>query len=112
MNIQKQIFHGLIGLSVSILIGSASASAEPMTGAQLARQCAQCHDTNGNGGFANLTSKSANALYKQLLNMKGRATPQGIMDLQAKGYTDEQLWLISEYFGSQSSTKTTGKPQK
>jgi len=76
------------------------ASAAPLQGMQLAAQCAQCHGTNGSGGFLQLAGRNSGSLYRQLLTMKARSTPQSIMDYQARGYTDEQLWLISEYFAS------------
>ena len=97
-------------LSSALLAGTALA--QP-AGKQLAAQCAQCHGTNGSGGFLQLAGRNAGSLYKQLLRMKARTTPQSIMDLQARGYTDAQLWAISEYFSLQpkdgSSTADTGK---
>lgn len=82
------------------VLSSGTITAAPVDGKQLASQCAQCHGTNGSGGFLQLAGRNSGSLYKQLLTMKARSTPQSIMDYQARGYTDEQLWLISEYFSS------------
>lgn len=94
--------------ALSTLLLAGTAVAAPMPGQQLAAQCAQCHETNGSGGFLQLAGRNAGSLYKQLLTMKSRSTPQSIMDLQARGYTDAQLWQISEYFASVPKSGDTG----
>jgi cytochrome c553 len=103
-------FACLYTLTAGIFAGAAFA--EPLQGKQLAAQCAQCHATNGSGGFLVLAGRNSGSLYKQLLTMKSRSTPQSIMDLQARGYTDAQLLQISEYFSSlpkkSGSTSTPG----
>lgn len=101
----KTFVRSLIGVAaLSPIFMADSANAVPTDGQRLAAQCAQCHETNGNGGFLKLAGRNASSLYKQLLTMKARSTPQSIMDMQARGYTDEQLWLISEYFSSQKKS--------
>jgi len=98
-------------LSSAFIAGTSTAA--PLEGKQLAAQCAQCHGTNGSGGFLQLAGRNSGSLYKQLLTMKARSTPQSIMDLQARGYTDEQLLLISEYFASlprNGDTSTSPSP--
>lgn len=77
--------------------------AEPTAGQLLASQCAQCHGTNGTGGFEAIAGKNAVSLYEELLEMKARPV-ENIMDRQARGYTDEQLWLIAEYFATLPSS--------
>lgn len=80
-------------LAAAALLASATpAGAEP--GRLLASQCAQCHGTNGSGpGFEELAGKD---IFRDLIEMKYRRV-EGIMDRQARGYTDEQLRLISDY---------------
>lgn len=82
----------------ALIIAAASAQAEP--GRLLASQCAQCHGTNGAGpGFDEIAGKSARELYNELREMKYRPI-EGIMDRQARGYTDAQLDLISNYLST------------
>lgn len=82
----------------ALLIATSSVNAEP--GRLLASQCAQCHGTNGAGpGFDELAGKSAGELYNELREMKYRPI-EGIMDRQARGYTDAQLNLISTYLST------------
>ena len=83
----------------ALLFAAVPASAEP--GRLLASQCAQCHGTNGAGpGFEQIAGKD---LFNDLMDMKYRPI-QGIMDRQARGYTDEQLRLISDYLSTQPGT--------
>lgn len=80
-----------------------SVEAAPPAGRVLASQCAQCHGTNGNGpGFDELAGKSSNELYNELREMKYSPLVEGIMDRQARGYTDAQLLLISDYLSTQA----------
>jgi cytochrome c553 len=82
----------------ALLIAATSAQAEP--GRLLASQCAQCHGTNGAGpGYDEIAGKSARELYNELREMKYRPI-EGIMDRQARGYTDAQLDLISNYLST------------
>ncbi|MCB1205074.1 MAG: hypothetical protein KDN18_12515 [Verrucomicrobiae bacterium] len=76
-------------------------SAEPPKGRLLASQCFQCHGTNGQavGGFESISGKSARELFEELSEMSKRR-PEGIMDLQARGYTPDQLRQISEYLAT------------
>ena len=79
----------------ALLVAAAPANAEP--GRLLASQCAQCHGTNGGGpGFEQIAGKD---IFNDLIDMKYRPI-EGIMDRQARGYTDEQLRLISDYLST------------
>ena len=79
----------------ALLVAAVPASAEP--GRLLASQCAQCHGTNGAGpGFDEIAGKGS---LHDLIEMKYRPI-EGIMDRQARGYTDDQLRLISDYLST------------
>lgn len=81
--------------ATTLLVAAFPASAEP--GRLLASQCAQCHGTNGSGpGFEEIAGKD---LFNDLLDMKYRPV-EGIMDRQARGYTDEQLRQIADYLST------------
>ena len=80
---------------------SVNALAAPPAGRLLAAQCAQCHGTGGSGrGFDELAGESAQEIYNELREMKHRTRVEGIMDRQARGYTDQQLRVIADYFAS------------
>jgi cytochrome c553 len=90
-------------LGAAFLTLSGPSVAEP--GRLLASQCAQCHGTNGAGpGFDELAGKSASELYHELIEMKYRANIEGIMDRQARGYTDGQLRKIADYLSTVPGT--------
>lgn len=93
-----------VGLPVALFSLAVSAQTPP-PGRALASQCAQCHGTNGNGpGFDELAGKPAGELQGELREMKNRTVIESIMDRQARGYTDEQIRLISEYLSTQPGT--------
>jgi cytochrome subunit of sulfide dehydrogenase len=77
-------------------------AADPMAGRLLASQCAQCHGTDGHAvsGFESLAGESVEEIIKEFREMRADTTPD-IMDLQARGYTDEQVRLIAEFFAAQ-----------
>lgn len=91
-----------LGLALACgLALAATAQAAPPAGRLLASQCAQCHGTDGAGpGFDELAGKSSRELYNEMREMKYRSRVEGIMDRQARGYTDAQLQLIADYLAS------------
>ncbi len=84
-----------LGCAALLAAIAPASAAEP--GRLLASQCAQCHGTNGAGpGFEELAGKD---LFNDLIEMKYRPI-EGIMDRQARGYTDAQLRLIADYLST------------
>lgn len=101
MNISRPFFIALGGAGLLLSMLSTPVLAEP--GRLLASQCAQCHGTNGAGpGFDNIAGKNSAELYHELIEMKYRTSIESIMDRQARGYTDSQLQLISNYLSTQA----------
>lgn len=89
-----------VGMTLAMMAGG-NALAAPPAGRLLAAQCAQCHGTGGSGrGFDELAGESAQELYGELREMKYRTRIESIMDRQARGYTDQQLRTIADYFAS------------
>jgi sulfide dehydrogenase cytochrome subunit len=92
----------LTAASIAAVLGATPAAAQVPPGRALASQCAQCHGTDGKGpGFDELAGKSAGDIYNDLREMKQRPV-EGIMDRQARGYTDQQLRLIADYLSTVS----------
>ena len=88
----------LIALGVSV----PASAADPAAGRLLASQCAQCHGTDGYAvsGFESLAGESVSEIISEFREMHRDLTPD-IMDLQARGYTDEEVRLIAEFFAAQ-----------
>jgi sulfide dehydrogenase cytochrome subunit len=108
----------LLGMSSAIALAGLAASTSAFAangddGRVLAAQCSQCHgtDTNSASGFNTIAGKGD--LYQRLITMKYRAVPGGIMDLEARGYSDAQLRMIADYLAAQqAATSTTTRPAK
>lgn len=99
------------GIATALLVALGASTgtalaADPTPGRLLASQCAQCHGTDGYAvsGFESLAGESVEEIINEFREMRARTTPD-IMDLQARGYTDEQVRLIAEFFAAQPRTR-------
>lgn len=89
----------LAGASGSVL------AKDPNLGRNLAATCANCHGTNGqavpSSGLDALAGTPRDKLLQKLNDFKTGVKPATIMHQISKGYTDEQLGLIADYFAAQ-----------
>ena len=71
-------------------------------GHMLALSCAACHGTEGKspGSIARINGKSADYIRSAMLDFKNDRRPASVMNRIAKGYDDEQISLIADYFES------------
>lgn len=74
---------------------------EPTAGRLLAAQCAQCHGTDGHSlnGIEGLAGEGAGEIIEEMREMHA-SSDVDIMVFQAKGYNDQQIQLLANYFGS------------
>ena len=103
----KKILGLLIGSSLvgaALLPVSAFAADKGMV---LALSCASCHGTNGAspGSIPRIQGRSAEYIEKAMLQFKAGEGPATVMNRIAKGYTDEEIKLLSAYLGNQSASK-------
>lgn len=100
----RRISKGLAsGLFAAALFAAVPAQADELQVKVWAAACATCHGTNGQavGAMVRLAGADAQATLDALLAHK-RGERQGtIMHQIAKGYTDEQLAQIAQYFAQQ-----------
>jgi cytochrome subunit of sulfide dehydrogenase len=72
----------------------------------LAANCAACHGTNGNPArgstLAGLAGKPRNELLTALTQFKEGKKPATLMHQLAKGYSDEELAALADYFSRQN----------
>jgi cytochrome c553 len=76
---------------------------DPNAARDLASACFTCHGTDGNsvqGVPPSLAGRNAGELFQILKEFQSGKRPATIMHQQARGYTDEQLKLITGYFAS------------
>ena len=70
-------------------------------GRMLSASCAGCHGTDGRspGAIPDISDKSADYIRVSLEEFRSGRRESTIMGRHAKGYTDEEIQLIAEYFG-------------
>ncbi|MBW7862562.1 MAG: c-type cytochrome [Rhodocyclaceae bacterium] len=88
-----------------LLIVGATATAQaqdPNLARNLAATCANCHGTDGQavGGMETLAGMPAERIVKKVTDYRSGELPATIMHQIAKGYTDEQIRLIADYFAA------------
>jgi cytochrome subunit of sulfide dehydrogenase len=90
-------------LLTGALIATSTHAADSNQGRYLASTCASCHGTDGKsaGSVASLAGQSAGDILTKLSEFKEGKRPATIMHQIAKGYTDDQLKLIAEFFSAQ-----------
>ncbi|MGV6818082.1 MAG: c-type cytochrome [Thiotrichales bacterium] len=67
--------------------------------------CAGCHGTDGKNSWTymhSITELSADEIEKKLLDFRAGKADATIMNRIAKGYTDEQIKAVANYFGNMS----------
>jgi cytochrome c553 len=101
-----------LGAGLALASAICVSAAEPPAGRLLAAQCAQCHGTDGAavGGFESIRGENAWSMYQKLREMKNRPA-ESIMDLQARGFTDEQLLAIATYLAGFKENGESGEDE-
>ena len=99
--------HALRTLAATTVLGGLLATAgispalaEGASGQTIGLTCVVCHGQQGRGskGIPPLAGRSADQTYATLLAYKNGSRPSTVMDRHAKGYSDEELRAVSEYF--------------
>ena len=94
-------------LGSGLLLGAMHVSAAP-SATMLADTCAGCHGTDGSSaGPATPTIAGMSAEYFKttMAEYKSDARKATIMNRIAKGYTDEEIALMGDYFAAQKITR-------
>ena len=81
-----------------------SASAQDANlGRNLGATCTHCHGTDGRsvGGTVALAGMPKEQLVQAMKEFKSGARPATVMHQLSKGYTEQQVELIGEYFSKQ-----------
>ena len=95
------------GLLVSVL--PAAAQSLPHPGQYLAGNCANCHGTDGRsaggGGMPGLAGLSAAYFVEQMKAFQAGKRQATVMHQLSKGYTDEEIAALAEYFSKMTPSK-------
>lgn len=78
-------------------------AADPQDVRVLAGNCANCHGTDGHSqaGMPRLAGESKAYLLEQLRAFKAGKRPATLMHQLTKGYTDDELAQLADYFSRQ-----------
>ena len=91
-------------LCLFAVTGAAQAT-DPNLARNLAATCANCHGTNGyavkDAGLDSLAGLDKAKALQKLADYKSGNKPASVMHQISKGYTDEQLDLITTYYAAQ-----------
>jgi len=92
----------LAGALLLPMTGLANDNIEITQGSMLALSCTGCHGTDGQspGAIPTIAGKSASYLIMALKDFRSGNTASTVMERHAKGYTDEEIKLIAEYFAN------------
>jgi sulfide dehydrogenase cytochrome subunit len=95
------LFKGLI-LAGGVALSS-TALAATSSGAMLSATCAACHGTNGSsvGILPSLASAPSSYFVDSMKGFKSGTRKATVMDRIAKGYSDEEIQLMGDFFAAQ-----------
>ena len=95
------------GVAVALAAALPALAQDVNLARNLAATCANCHGTNGQakGDMKPLAGLSADKIVAMVADYKSGAQPATIMHQISKGYTDDQLKLIANYFAAQKPAK-------
>jgi len=93
-----QLAAALVGVGLAL-----SASADDATlGRNLAATCVTCHGKNSTG-TGTLEGMAKDQLMQTMKAFKSGARPATLMHQLSKGYSEEQIALIADYFSKQKT---------
>ena len=104
MQTSIRLFCRVLVLATGLLLVPAGQADELSQAAMLSASCEGCHGTYGRspGAIPPIAGKSAEYLRKTLEDFRSGDTEATVMGRHVKGYTDEEIRLIAEYFSKQS----------
>lgn len=99
----KETVSAILAIGLLALCAGAAQAGENVGGRNLAAACASCHGTNGYAvtGMAALAGMDKDYLIKTMGEFKEGKRPATLMHQIAKGYSDDQITLIADYFSNQ-----------
>ena len=94
----------LLGLAPLLLLWPSWGQGAEVTRAQmLVNSCAGCHGPGGQspGAIPSLAGKSPEFIERAMKEFRSGDRPATVMNRHAKGYSDEDIKLIGQYFSEQ-----------
>lgn len=107
MRTTRFVARALFGLAACGAVPALSLAQTDPTARYAAANCANCHGTAGvaKGGMPSLAGQSKERLAEAFRAFRDGKRPATVMHQIAKGYTDQQIDAISEYFANQKAAR-------
>ncbi|MEF3193281.1 MAG: c-type cytochrome [Halothiobacillaceae bacterium] len=90
-------------IAAALMLGAAASThAATPSGQTIGFTCLACHGAagQGSGAIPPLAGRPADTLYQALIDYKTGKRPATIMNRHAKGYSDEELRAVANYFSA------------
>ena len=106
MTTTSKLAAALLSLAAGATLAQ-TPSAPPTNAAYLAANCANCHGTSGSakGAMPSLAGQKKDFIVEQMKAFRDGKRPATIMHQLAKGYTDQQIELVADYFSRQTPAR-------
>lgn len=87
----------------ALAISNTGMAVDISQGMMLSNSCAACHGTEGKspGAIPSINGKSANFIFQALKEFQTGARPSTVMGRHAKGYSEQELQIIADFFSKQ-----------
>ena len=104
MRISIRLLNVTLLIAAGLLLGQTGQAEELGRGAMLSASCEGCHGTNGRspGAIPTIAGKSVEYLREALENFRTGDTNSTVMGRHVKGYSEEEIRLIAEFFSNRS----------
>ena len=99
-----RLFNVILVLATGLMLVPAGHAEELSRAAMLSASCEGCHGTYGRspGAIPPIAGRSADYLRETLESFRSGETEATVMGRHVKGYSEEEIRLIAEYFSKQS----------
>ena len=104
MQTSIRLFNVILVLATGLVLVPAGHAEELSRAAMLSVSCEGCHGTYGRspGEIPTIAGKSVEYLRETLEGFRSDDTAATVMGRHVKGYSEEEIRLIAEYFSKQS----------
>ena len=104
MQTTTRLFSVILVLAMGLVLMPPANAEELSRAAMLSASCEGCHGTYGRspGAIPPIAGKSAEYLRETMEGFRSGDKEATVMDRHVKGYSDEEIRLIAEYFSQQS----------
>lgn len=104
MRTSIRLSNVILVLAAGLVLAPTGQAEELSRAAMLSVSCEGCHGTGGRspGAIPSIAGKSAKYLRETMERFRSDESQVTVMGRHVRGYTEEEIRLISEYFSKQS----------